>query len=233
MNQIKYLGLLICIVFGTTTVCSGQKTYSLFPNDTIQLTGGLEDLQTLTINQVNISSDTIKLKWKRLSDIVPSNWDVSDCDNRFCNTVLSDSGIMNPVKPGDSAYLLMHITAHVNYGTSIVRYLVWDIKKPSFTDTLTYIFTATNSTGIRSGDPGSIITILSNPANSFIQINVPSDIKRYTVYLTDYTGKVVYKNNCDSPVFFLPTETQTDGVYFLSIYEKEKLLRTKRIIIQH
>src|SRR5215203_24908 len=118
---------------------SFSQSYLIMPGDSVQFTGVFDHLQTLSIQQVNTSADTIQLAWRKVSESVPSNWEALVCDNVMCYTSLVDSGTMNPVMPGDYGFVLLHITPHNNYGTAVVRYAVWDIDNSSTKDTLTYI----------------------------------------------------------------------------------------------
>lgn len=148
MSNLKILLLVVVAVIAATAISFAQS-YTLSPNDTVVVNGVFEDLQTLSILQVNTTSDTLYLKWEKVSESVPPNWDVSICDNSICNTSLVDSGTMNPVYPGDYGLLLIHCTPHLNYGTATIRYAVWEVTNPSSKDTLTFIINA-NPTGIET-----------------------------------------------------------------------------------
>ena len=132
-NSICYTVFLIAV----TNFAVGQN-YAIIPNDSIEITGVLEDLQTLSIQQENAISDTIYLGWEKVSAIVPEFWEASVCDNSLCYASLLDSGLMNPVFPGEYGLLLIHCTPHVMGGTAIIRYCVWDLSDPDNKDTLTY-----------------------------------------------------------------------------------------------
>ena len=149
---------------------SFAQSFSNTPNDTINIVGMMEDLETLSIRQQNISANTIILKWKKVSENVPALWEASVCDNSFCNTSLVDSGMMNLVLPNDFGLLLLHITPHVNYGTATVRYAVWDIANPTLKDTLTYILTVSATSGIADVENKNTFSIFPNPAKENINI---------------------------------------------------------------
>ena len=54
------------VAFATATTFVYGQNYSLTPNDTITVNTVLEALQTLSIQQQNISADTIQFKWKKV-----------------------------------------------------------------------------------------------------------------------------------------------------------------------
>lgn len=225
----KQIGLVVVAILATTTLSFAQ-TFSLTPNDSINTTGVLEDLQTLSIQQPNISSDTIILKWKKISESVPPLWDASICDNSICNTSLVDSGMMNPVVPLDYGLLLIHITPHVNYGTAIVRYAVWDIANPNLKDTLTYILTSTATSGIAEEENKNAFSIFPNPAKDFISINTNNN-KNYSVNIFNSVGEKIYSTtqfaNCT-----LPIANWNNGIYEIEIFSENKIIGTQKIIIQ-
>ena len=62
-------GLRMSLVLSVTaifaaTVISVAQSFSNTPNDTINMVGMMEDLETLSIQQQNISANAITLKWK-------------------------------------------------------------------------------------------------------------------------------------------------------------------------
>ena len=57
------------------TEFSFSQSFLLVPNDSISITGILEDLQTLSILQQNNSTDTLHLKWQKISENVPLLWE--------------------------------------------------------------------------------------------------------------------------------------------------------------
>jgi hypothetical protein len=70
---------------------------------------------------------------------------------------------------------LLHITAHVNYGTATVRYAVWDIANPEIKDTLTYILTISATLGISETENKNGFNIFPNPAKETINIVFEND----------------------------------------------------------
>ena len=211
---------------------SFAQTYSITPNDTIEVTGVLEDLQTLTISQLNNTTDTLYFKWEKISESVPANWEASVCDNFFCYTVLMDSGITNPVFPADSGFLLLHVTPHVTYGTAIVRYAIWDIANPSLKDTLTFIATANEPSAVSQVGNNNNFNIFPNPANSDISI-ISSFQNGFEFFITDVSGKEIYSGISKTNAAYVSTDYFSNGIYSISIFKDKKSFSTKKIVIRH
>lgn len=219
--------VLLLVAFFASTNCGFCQTFFNSPDDTIEITGFLEDLQTLTIEQHNISNDTITLSWQKVSDTVPALWEASVCDNVFCYTSLVAGGIMNPIASGDLGFLLMHITAHVNYGTAVIRYAVWDVLNPSLKDTLTYILHVTNASAFNTLDkPGEAI-VYPVPFNDVLNFKFPSN-KICELQVESSEGKLIYSSVAGED-FQLATDNWTSGIYFLKMKTQDGLFINKII----
>jgi hypothetical protein len=232
MNIFKYTITAVAVLFSATAVSFAQH-YSIIPNDTIRIIGIMEDEQTLSIQQLNSSTDTITLHWKKISESVPSKWEASVCDNSFCNTSLADSGTMSPIIPADYGLLLLHITPHVTYGTAVVQYVVWDDTTPSIKDTLTYILTVFETMGINEAYNYYSFSIFPNPASDNLHIILPSE-SNDTFSITDISGTVIQKGTVLESSKFVSIENFPNGIYFILIFDpKKKYTFAKKIIVQH
>lgn len=220
------------IVFFLTIKNSFAQTYSITPNDTFQVTALMEDLETLTIYQLNTSNDSIIFKWKKVSESVPAKWDASICDNLICNATLVDSGMSNPVAPAETGFLLLHITAHVNFGTAAIRYAVWDIKNPALKDTLTFIMKVNSTSGISDVKNKDVFNISPNPINGKMIINRSVEgVFTYSVF--DIAGREILMGTGDGKVEIVSTDNIPNGIYFITLYQEHKIYTSKKIIVTH
>ena len=231
MSILKYIIFSITFQLAMSDICFAQ-TYTNSPNDTIQITGGMEDLETLTIQQINISSDTITFKWKKISESVPANWEASVCDNQFCYTSLIDSGTMNPVSKPDYGLVLLHITAHVNYGTATIRYAVWDSKYPAKKDTLTFIMTVYDLAQKSNLEHKNMFTLFPNPVKD--NFTIISNLEPgFQFMITDMVGKEIYSGNANENFVSVSTDSFPNGIYNVSVFNNFTTLPPKRLLIQH
>lgn len=230
MKAIKNIILSVAAILAATDF-SFSQSYSITPNDTFQTVGFMEDLETLTISQLNVSSDSIYLKWEKVSESVPADWESTVCDNRVCYTNLMDSGFMNPVIPTETGFLLLHITAHVNYGTAIIRYAVWDVATPSARDTVTFIMTVNAPSAISETDNKNSFTLFPNPASDLINIQF-SDNEAHTISVLNSLGEKIH-SVVSSQYSILNTQYFSNGIYTISISGNNKSSFTKKIIVQH
>jgi hypothetical protein len=219
---------LVCLFFYAAGSSLCAQTYQLYPDDTINITGNLEDLQTLSIEQHNISSNTIYLKWKKISESVPLLWDASVCDNRFCYTTLVDSGTMNPVLTGTYGFVLLHVTPHVNAGTAVIRYEVWDVASPQQHDTLTFILTVPPNSGVAEME--NIFTIEKTFADDNLVIHTKNPAG-FGILISDISGKIVCHQETKTDFISVSTASLIAGNYILSLFSGEKVF-SKKIVIQ-
>jgi hypothetical protein len=203
----------------------------LTPGDSVQFTGVFDHLQTLSIQQVNTSADTIQLAWRKLSESVPPNWEAVVCDNVMCYTSLTDSGTMIPVLPGDYGFVLLHITPHVNYGTAVVRYEVWDIGNASLKDTLTYILSLDSVSAISEDKTLEPFQLFPNPAN--VSFNLRTNLSSgFTYSICDLNGNDVLKGISKTNCVSVSTMNIDCGIYTVTIFEKNNLISNRTISIQ-
>lgn len=205
----------ICIVlfFFTIHIVYSQN-YINTPNDTIFMTGALDDLQTLSIHQENISLDTIYIKWKKIAALVPDSWEASNCDNSICYTTLEDSGSMLPIYPADYGFLLLHITPHVMAGTSIIRYSLQDTTS-NIIDTLTYILQVNATSLVNENNSNNSIHLYPNPSDNKLFIHTQEDNFEYTII--DYSGKIIFKNQALTNQLIIDTQHYNSGNYLIHI----------------
>lgn len=227
MKNINLLLLLTVVIFRANS--SFAKTFTNSPNDTVVVSAFMEDYETLTIFQSNISGDSILLQWEKVSETVPANWEASVCDNRVCYTELVDSGIMNPIAPATSAYLLAHVTAHVNYGTAVIRYAVWDAAYPLQRDTLTFIVVVNAISRITESEHENTFSIFPNPVVNDLHIvsNLPTG---FIFSVADLSGKEVYAGTSNANSISLSSEKFSKGEYIVSFSDKGKNIQQLKFI---
>ena len=229
--KILATSVLSAAIIITASHNSFSQAYALSPGDSVQFTGVFDHLQTLSIEQANVTADTIQLAWRKVSESVPPNWDALVCDNVMCYTSLVDSGIMNPVMPGDYGFVLLHITPHVNYGTAVVQYAVWDIANASMKDTLTYILSLDSVSAISEDKTVESFQLFPNPANSGFNVKTKLD-NGFTYTVSDLNGDEVLKGVSPTNCATVSTMNVDCGMYTVTIYKKKEMISNKIISIQ-
>lgn len=232
MSKIIKLLLATVAAFTTATVSTCAQSFINTPNVTIEVTGIMDDLETLSILQFNTTSDSIQLQWTKVSESVPVGWEASVCDNFTCNTSLVDDGTMLPVLPGEYGLLLIHITAHLNYGTAVIQYAIWDQNYPAAIDTLTYILHVNAPSSVGQVTLNEDYQLYPNPVSDalFIKSNQQPP---FTYIIFNSQGKRMITKTSISDTDQLLTSDYPNGKYLVTIIDKNKKVSTKTILIQH
>lgn len=227
---IKYV-IPIVLFFQSIGIIYAQK-FSISPNDTIEITGNLEDLQTLTFNLTNISNDSVRIKWQKISEIVPVGWEVGICDNFFCNTSLVDSGTMLAISPNDYGFLLTHITPHINTGTATIKYFIWDITQQDTTYKLTYILHINENTGFDAALSTEMKPCFPNPTNSALTISF-NQFNHFSYFISDSKGRIVLLKKAGFQNEVINTSNMANGLYYINYYKENISIKQEKFIIQH
>ena len=226
--------LLVAVYFTATNFLFAQITFTNSPSDSVYKIGKFEDVEVLSIHQINTSNDSLVLRWKKISAIVPNNWDANVCDNSTCYTSLLDSGIMNPIMAGDYGFLILHITPHINNGIAIIKYAVWDTANASLIDTLTFILKVEQGLNSNTINNDEIVFVNPNPMVDFVTIN--TGIKNIeSIKIADLNGKYFSEFNLQLLSFDkklkLDLSNLKNGIYFL-IVTIDKATIIKKILKQ-
>ena len=95
----------------------------------------------------------------------------------------------------------------------------------------TYSPWSTIFSDVYNPEAGFQFTLYPNPANSYAQVSVVSDIDGYSVRAYDLLGRVVYERFETGFTHQVPAGTLTQGVYLITISGSEGV-QTKRLMIQ-
>jgi hypothetical protein len=144
------------------------RTYIVEPSTSIiSTTNELEEVSKYYIHLKNITGTSIELSWKKLSFDQPTDWDYSLCDLGTCYFGIPDGEhTMFAVEKDSSGFLAPTIYPAGKSGTSTIVIAVWDKNNPSLVDTLTWVITASASSGVtdKKEDENSI-HIFPNPSS--------------------------------------------------------------------
>ncbi len=227
-----FIKSILVAFFLLATSIGFSQSYSISPNDTIEVNAVMDDLHTLIISQINSTSDSLFLKWAKVSSNVPAGWEISICDNQLCNTNLADSGSMKPVLAGEYGFLLIHATPHLDSSTAIVRYAVWDSITPSQRDTLTWIIHILPSTNTNKINSKKVDLIYPNPANESFYISTTNQFAAsYILYDSQFRN--VQTGNLDFDRTRISSIDLSSGMYFIRIQDAQAEPRFHPIIIKH
>jgi len=224
---------LFAFLFITTLNFNAQTSFSWFPNDTLIQNIDPDIYTDVHIDQVNNTNDTLVLGMEVVYNDIPSSWDGMLCVYGICLGTIPPEEFTLPMNPiYDSTNGFVKLTVFPDGGTQTItfRARIYDENNPADGDTCTFILNSM-PTSISSFDElNNNVIIYPNPSSSIINIESIKDFNN--IIISDLSGKQVIKNKfnfsnaINTDVSLLPL-----GLYFVSIYNNDRLLDTKKISI--
>ena len=87
-----------------------------------------------------------------------------------------------------------------------------------------------NTTGVNFISENKSVLIYPNPADKFININVPDSNKPSVVRIYNLTGKIIFESICNSGSFNLEISDLTSGIYIIEIEVDFKKIQKKLVV---
>jgi hypothetical protein len=220
-KPIRTFILCAVMVFPAAHITIAQSYYHT-PGDTVIANAAFNDVNVFNIMQVHPTADTLYFKWYMQSVVMPASWEASICDNGNCYTSLRDSGMMNPIVPGDNGLMSLHLDPKNEAGTGIIRYTIFDTLTPQQVDTLTWIITASGPTGI----PGKeLLQPVAGTRHGRIWCrNINPDFN--TAVLYDMNGRILFRQRITGKEIDIPAGHFSPGILILKLSGK-KIFLTK------
>lgn len=170
MKSLSLLLLLLVVSVSQSAFAQNPqgRTYVIEPSTSIDsTTHELDEVTKYYIHFKNTTNASIEISWKKLSFDPPADWDYSLCDLGTCYFGIPDGEhTMYTVEKDSSGFLAPNIYPGGKTGTATVVIAVWDKNNPSLIDTLTWVITASASSGVadKKADENSI-HIFPNPSS--------------------------------------------------------------------
>jgi hypothetical protein len=227
-----YIEVVLAAVLTAATPFLYGQSYTITPNDTIEAIAPLNDLKHYNILQLNNTGEKLVLSWQQLKLSIPKGWLANLCDNGHCYNDFPLSGTMDTVIGSDYGLMSVGIDPGTIPGNGIIQYMVWDINFPLKKDTLTWIITANKTSNLRVLEDDISFNVFPNPANTSLEIT--SDLSSvYKVIISDVLGKEIYSIISYKNSILVCTENFPNGLYNVSTWNKNKVIDSKKIAIQH
>ena len=208
---------LIIGILSLVNVLSAQVSYSLSPNDTVNLILPLNQNTASKIYQVNTGSSKILLKWERVFVNLPVGWTYTSCDNSFCyGGVPLGPNVMDSVSVAGQGFVGVDIDPANITGVGIVKIYVYQDGYYSQGDTLTWNI-STTAVGINEYTDSDAISMYPNPANDLLHIDLLTEFEKGIIRILNYAGSVVVERAIDDLSSTIDVSKLSSGAYFLQI----------------
>jgi hypothetical protein len=243
MNRILLFSILL---FVTCSFAIGQSLSISDINsndvtgDTVYVNASVSETEIIEdFHVTNNSSNTLEVKAKKTEISL-----VSGSTNLFCwvlcftpSTYVSTQFLsMSPgYTTSGGENLSVHYQPGGNVGTSIIAYTVFDKNNPNDSAIVYVVWDIT--TGIDDQNmASSYSTPYPNPANQYVNINYNTLTNSNVEFtLHNIVGKKVVNEQLSSQngLYKLNTSSFSEGVYFYSIRENSKVVKTGKLTITH
>ena len=185
------------------------------------------------ISNTTAPAGNLFLSWNKIDLTLESDttWKYTICDKGQCyNGIPSIVCNMDTVKPTQSGYFLLTVTAHT-LGTRVLRLLVYETGTTTPADTVVFSIKCSGTGVQETASPTTGFSIYPNPAKDFVGLkmkDVNAKVKTATVF--DILGNVVMTFNNDgrtdfSRINILPLQT---GVYVMKMQDQEGRISSRR-----
>jgi hypothetical protein len=184
---------------------------------------------------VTNNSNPMMVKFELITNTMQSNgWFISLCTHDVCMPNIPTSGNFGYLVNGQQGYFKLDAQFNGISGTGELSYKIYEDGNPSNADNVTFIYHVSASTGINDlSNSNLLFQNYPNPFNN--QTNIPYQLssnngkieifdvngkKIDTIYLHASKGILIYKN------------ALAKGVYYYALYDNDKLISTKKMIVQ-
>jgi hypothetical protein len=225
MRLLAHIMLVFAAAFVAVNTASAQPVFYSTPKDTItaSLTSGVKG--SYMFRQYATGTGTLNLSWKQIEAALPTGWEANLCDNGTCYLNLPAAGSMNAVPAGDYGLMKLDITPHINDGTAVIRYAVWDTGTPASSDTLTWIIHSLPAGVVPQGSVAPLV--YANGRTLFIR--QPSG-RELNIRLCDLSGKVVLAQILRSADGAIDLSPLSEGMYVVLVTSYDRQYAQKIVV---
>lgn len=208
-----------------------SQNFSFVAGNLVEKEIGLEEFENGESKILNSSDESVVFEWEMIVFDNPEGWDFSICDYTVCYTMGETEGTMTAVD-GGSETAFMRVNTYANApGVGTYTFVVWDQAIPEETDTITFVITALDASGIEEALTADKIGVTYSNANQIKLFNNSGMEANYS--LLNISGQVIGQGVAGSHQnSTLPVNNLTKGIYFISFTEKGKTIKTQKIVIR-
>ena len=207
-------------------------------------TANIGDLVVVHFYFKNSSGSTKNVAVTRKKLCVPPEWSDGLCWGPTCTDPLFQGGCYTALQmttnPWTSPYvtiendslgeLISDVHVDATLGGGHYRYYFSTVSETL--DSVDLKINGECTLGLDKNHPEIGLSVYPNPADDELIISTSGINGNQSLRITDLAGKTVYETIA-SDLHMIPVRNLINGAYLISILEKENILQTRRIIINH
>ncbi len=219
--------LLTLITFAVFSAPIFAQIFTISPSP-VQVTGDVSTFRTEAPSTVtNNTDEVLNLRWERIEEDVPAEWNTAICDNILCwapTKSVSDYTI----QPNEEARMKPEFRSNGVAGVGTIRMLIYD-PLDSLNTVQENVYTADIQMSVSVEEPEEIdFTIYPNPASDFVVLPENNQIAKAVLY--NIAGKQITTFDMMSNTRRFDVMDIMRGTYLLQfIDETGGILHTTRL----
>ncbi|GEM_PF-2024511 len=231
----KSIYLLLVLFIANTDSLRAQVNIVVNPDSVYVSLPATEFEIDLPSQITNNTFGAVTIRWTRVVEQKPQEWDVNFCDKNLCYLGIVESKTFD-LANGESGLLKPIFYPNNVAGTGVFRlYLQSETPGVTWADTAVFVGVATDPTGTIEAELVRDVTVFPNPASDVLNVVTADAHLQGRWRITDAAGKVW---GCSNPgagtiagqisVTQLPT-----GIYFLNVLTPDgRYAAAKRFTVQ-
>jgi hypothetical protein len=196
------------------------QRYTLYPSDTDTMVDFAppEPYSHFIFYITNLTDGELLFQWQQVHAEIPNGWIVGLCDYGHCYGQLEMSGTMDTMGPNHTGIFALGVEPENINGVATVSYALWEASTPSEIDTITWIISSNNATGILEYSLEN-----SSYSNRKIYLLEKSNLQQLPFVVGDdllvyrNNGQLVYRGKPDDAALCPAMKSWQDGLYFFEI----------------
>jgi len=227
MNGIVNSNFWLLFSLDSCTVKNGEQNFAVLPDSIQQILMNVYDAKVLLMlggtaidSTYFIPPSTIKMASDSIAFVpsFPEDYEILSAESFNSVAGFSNDSVFFKLK--DS---LEQDTLKVGYGTSFGKLKGY-----------TYYFMNKSATGVHPVVPDKLgITISPNPAKNMFTMQIKHyDNEKLQVYIYDTQGKKMEERTVTSNISTFNIATYPQGVYFVTVYDKNNIISNQKLIIK-
>ncbi len=234
MKQILYFFIAMGFLFDA--VSAAAQTNIFVAPDSIYVSQPADEFEIdLPTQMTNNSGGTVTIRWTRVVEQKPQEWDVNFCDNNLCYLGIVASKTFD-LANGESGLLKPIFYPHEVLGVGVFRlYLQSETAGVVWADTAVFVGVATELVGTVRAELVRDVAVFPNPTTEVLNI-VTADPNFQGIWsITDLTGK---QWSCSGEVGSaiagqISVASLPSGIYFFNVLTAEGRQSTaKRFVVR-
>jgi len=215
----RFFALVFFLMLFNAASALAQR-YTIYPTDTDTMVDFAppEPYSHFIFYIHNLTDGELLFQWQQIQADIPNGWIVGMCDYGHCYGQLGISGTMDTMRPNHTGIFALGVEPENINGVATVSYALWEASTPAEIDTITWIISSNNATGILE------YSIQNSKANNRrIYCVEKNNLQQLPFVFGDEllvyqnNGQVVYQGKPGDAALCSAMKFWKDGMYFFEI----------------